>query len=104
MHVITLLQTTAYIPQLSSRPFLATFIIACLALVNPMNGSQSLWGFQATPAAPAWFISPIALSIFGTLAVLEILEHNVTSIQPFLYEIKEITKAVIDNVRKAKID
>ncbi|MEM7347006.1 MAG: DUF4126 domain-containing protein [Chloroflexota bacterium] len=72
MHVITLLQTTAYIPNLTSRPFLSTFIVALLAQANPVDPSQSLWGFQAAPATPAWFIHPITLSTFAVLALLEV--------------------------------
>lgn len=80
----SILQSAASVPSLSTRPFLATFVIALFAR----------YGEQIS-APPAWFIADIALIIMGGLAFTEVLARKNPDIRIFLDEVDSTLKAIV---------
>lgn len=90
MSAISLLQSTAYVPSLASRPFLAAFIIALIArleIVLPLG--------QAPPTAPTWFVSNWFLGITAVLALAEVWATKDPSLRSFLNEVGGWVKIIV---------
>jgi len=95
MSITTFLQSTAYIPALASRPFLAAFMVALLSRWGPVLPSDFPGWLQPVPDTPAWFTADMTLTILGLLALMEIGARKNQELRVWLDEIDPILKGVI---------
>ena len=91
MTATSLLQSTAYIPALATRPFLAALMVAILARWGPAFQSGGIW-LQPAPATPGWFVHDTTLIVLGILALSEIIARKNQDLRAILDEVDPFLK------------